>query len=774
MRWIRTIAFAAALTALALAPAEAQILEFRFNEPDTLPNNWLVTNYGTNTTKLTLRDHSGDPTDLHSPAGSGVTEGLGLPESARDRAFDNRAAGVGGTGFDGRGSYADQPHNADLDDLKSFTLCTWYKAPSPLGFTAVGTLFSTMTDVAGADTSGVALALVSGPGADGLCSAELRVNFSSRSTTGRPFPTTAGKWVFIAVTYDGTASTDNVKLYRGYRSQDEAGTQSPIVTLVGTLTIDQGSVAPSSTRFHLGNRILGSRWRFDGYLDNARVYGSKTDASGVLDAEDLDEIRKSDLSARRRVILIDGKNDDFTNDAEGYFRAGGIRSQDLLQFTRDSLALGFRSLRDYDTLIVVAHGGIDGKFVWNGRSYTDFGAGAGKYPVPGWFAKLRRIVFQFVSCYSTRTTDSQGNARTSMVQRLTTALGGTDRGHVGSGFMAIADATVFSKIRGGRTEQEQTDAFNFLRQNRDWQNYPPINRPGTGGANQPKNQKTAAERDLAIQFGAAAAKSMSMIIEDRIADWNPPNGDAKSTGYFLWDKPGGAPALALFGIPEEDTVGCAGADAEVLPGPIAPIELTAPRDTLLPYGQLVTLTFCLANRGDSTRTLEYVLRDPLHWLLSASAPTAGSVSIAPGDSFCITATVRSGCGVAAADSLRISSYPAEPFVISDSAATVVACTGTTAVPSSAGSGPRFELRPVAPNPTRGALRVGFVLPQRAPVRLELLDIAGRRITRRELGELDAGAHDFPLRMPDGSAAGIYFVRLEQAGRRATTRFLLLP
>jgi hypothetical protein len=71
---------------------------------------------------------------------------------------------------------------------------------------------------------------------------------------------------------------------------------------------------------------------------------------------------------------------------------------------------------------------------------------------------------------------------------------------------------------------------------------------------------------------------------------------------------------------------------------------------------------------------------------------------------------------------------------------------------------------VRPNPTSSSVAISFTLPERSPVRLELMDPAGRRILVRDLGELDRGPHI--ERLPEARAlpAGVYVVRVVQGGR----------
>jgi len=81
--------------------------------------------------------------------------------------------------------------------------------------------------------------------------------------------------------------------------------------------------------------------------------------------------------------------------------------------------------------------------------------------------------------------------------------------------------------------------------------------------------------------------------------------------------------------------------------------------------------------------------------------------------------------------------------------------GTTGVDA---TGPRaLALSRPSPNPSRGATRLTFSLPQEGNVRLEVFDLSGRRVWAVE-GVLPAGQHS---RTWDGefAAGGLYFVRL---------------
>ena len=89
--------------------------------------------------------------------------------------------------------------------------------------------------------------------------------------------------------------------------------------------------------------------------------------------------------------------------------------------------------------------------------------------------------------------------------------------------------------------------------------------------------------------------------------------------------------------------------------------------------------------------------------------------------------------------------------------------------------------PVAPglalatrsNPARGDLTVAFSLGDATPARLELFDLAGRRIVARDVGPLGAGSHVMTLGNGRALAVGQYVVRLSQGTRSLTARGVIL-
>ena len=96
---------------------------------------------------------------------------------------------------------------------------------------------------------------------------------------------------------------------------------------------------------------------------------------------------------------------------------------------------------------------------------------------------------------------------------------------------------------------------------------------------------------------------------------------------------------------------------------------------------------------------------------------------------------------------------------------------TTAVESAADLS--LALHGAQPNPAIGILRVEFTLPSREAASLELIDIAGRRVLRREIGELGPGRHVVTLNPSPRLRAGLYFLRLAQGDRRLQSKVVIM-
>lgn len=81
-----------------------------------------------------------------------------------------------------------------------------------------------------------------------------------------------------------------------------------------------------------------------------------------------------------------------------------------------------------------------------------------------------------------------------------------------------------------------------------------------------------------------------------------------------------------------------------------------------------------------------------------------------------------------------------------------------------GDGVGFAIERI-PTPTGGAIALTVVLPSQERAKVELLDVAGRRVLSREFAPARAGRHTVQLSDGRGLASGIYLVRLVQAAER---------
>lgn len=90
----------------------------------------------------------------------------------------------------------------------------------------------------------------------------------------------------------------------------------------------------------------------------------------------------------------------------------------------------------------------------------------------------------------------------------------------------------------------------------------------------------------------------------------------------------------------------------------------------------------------------------------------------------------------------------------------------------------FEFATPRPNPFTGAMELDFALPARVPVRAEVVDIAGRRISPLLVdGVLDAGTHRLKWDGRDASgspvAPGVYLVRISTGAGAAVHSIVLI-
>jgi hypothetical protein len=100
------------------------------------------------------------------------------------------------------------------------------------------------------------------------------------------------------------------------------------------------------------------------------------------------------------------------------------------------------------------------------------------------------------------------------------------------------------------------------------------------------------------------------------------------------------------------------------------------------------------------------------------------------------------------------------------------------LPTLPGSAPNSRLTPslrgAIPNPsTDGVLRLSFTLVSSEPATLEILDLAGRRLVRRNVSGLGPGTHELEVGKAVPLAEGVYVIRLTQRGRSVLTKASVL-
>ena len=262
MNKIPTIILLALGLGASVAHAQTPIIQFNFNDSGTS-----TADSGSSTTGANFQS-GGVATDLHSAAGAGVTG------SSSDIAFNNTAATGMGTTSGGQALLTGQV--SALENLESFTMVGWFNTDTGEEIGAQGTLFSMTASGAGFGLSGD----TANPG-----NLDLTVNGTVIGGSGNFFSATS-QWVFFAVTYDGTSTSSNVKMYEG--------TTSANATLVKTLSLNKGTEVSPSSALSIGQRVNGTD-AFDGLLDDMAIYGSSTDNTGALSLAQIQDIRAADL-----------------------------------------------------------------------------------------------------------------------------------------------------------------------------------------------------------------------------------------------------------------------------------------------------------------------------------------------------------------------------------------------------------------------------------------------------------------------------------------------
>jgi hypothetical protein len=83
--------------------------------------------------------------------------------------------------------------------------------------------------------------------------------------------------------------------------------------------------------------------------------------------------------------------------------------------------------------------------------------------------------------------------------------------------------------------------------------------------------------------------------------------------------------------------------------------------------------------------------------------------------------------------------------------------------------PALSLDGLRPSPADATVSIGFSLASESRAILEVFDVSGRRVGRRDLGAPGAGAHVVPFSEARRLPSGVYWFRLSQDGRSAAAR-----
>jgi hypothetical protein len=127
------------------------------------------------------------------------------------------------------------------------------------------------------------------------------------------------------------------------------------------------------------------------------------------------------------------------------------------------------------------------------------------------------------------------------------------------------------------------------------------------------------------------------------------------------------------------------------------------------------------------------------------------------------------CGPAGDSGSNLNDISCTPGSVFDSFSigNTVLDSGPAPVPS------RLSLESVRPNPSRSGLEIVYSLDGWAPARLRLADVSGRIVLSRDLGGQGPGRHRLSLGRGSSPPPGVYWLRLDQAGRSVATRVVFV-
>ncbi len=227
-----------------------------------------------------------------------IDQGSGLPATGT---FEGGATRTGNTpaGFSlgaldasGAGQYVTSADPEKLDGLGTLTLTAWVNLQ---GAPAHGNRIMSK-QLASGNFDGFSFAF-NNPGSGDIAADNFGLNLALGGSGGFTFSQSGGnlsadnEWLFVAVTYDGTQTSDNVIFYSGDVAEP--------VSLFSTLSSDVGALVPNDVDFRVAAQSEGTT-SAPVWLDDIRVYGS------VLDATQLDDVRLANVPEPSAYALLTG------------------------------------------------------------------------------------------------------------------------------------------------------------------------------------------------------------------------------------------------------------------------------------------------------------------------------------------------------------------------------------------------------------------------------------------------------------------------------------
>ncbi|MDP0496264.1 MAG: LamG-like jellyroll fold domain-containing protein [Verrucomicrobiota bacterium JB024] len=275
----------AALISAGLAQGQTLMYEYSFNDA---ANATYTTSTGSTSATADFTNYVTEGSTDRTSYNLFGSSTSGVSGQAGDYAFDNSistemggSGAINGTGAGYGGLGLASGTATGFNGLTSFTISGWYKANS------LPSNYARLIEIGSSSTSTSVLF----QGNSGSSATNLRLGTNVGGATANLEVNNAmllavDSWVFFAFAVDGVNGT--ITLY--------AGTDSAAVTQLGSADITAGTVYVGGDSLAIGNSMgSGNQRPFDGLMDNVRVWGSSTDASGALSLSTLESVRSGDV-----------------------------------------------------------------------------------------------------------------------------------------------------------------------------------------------------------------------------------------------------------------------------------------------------------------------------------------------------------------------------------------------------------------------------------------------------------------------------------------------